>query len=83
MPARLEDLRTALRDEDAASLARLAHAMKGSASNLGAQGLAAICADVEAFAVKGDFGAAPIRVRDLGQEFDRVRSALITISMAA
>jgi HPt (histidine-containing phosphotransfer) domain-containing protein len=80
---RLEGLRNALREEDAVSLARLAHAMKGSAANLGARGMAAICADVEACAAEGDLKAAPVRVGALDQEFDRVRSALVTIAMAA
>jgi two-component system, sensor histidine kinase and response regulator len=82
-PVRLEGLRNALREEDAVSLARLAHAMKGSAANLGARGMAAICADVEACAAEGDLKAAPVRVGALDQEFDRVRSALVTIAMAA
>jgi len=38
---------------------------------------------VEADAAAGDFGFVPTRVQELDQEFDRVRSALLAISMAA
>lgn len=82
-PPRLEDLRDAILKADAARLARLAHAMKGSAANLGATGMAAICAEVEARAEVGDLEAAPARVSDLDREFDRVRAALVATSLAA
>jgi len=82
-PIGLERLRDAVRNEDAALLGRLAHTIKGSAGNLGARGMAAICAEVEAHAKAGDLKSAPTRVRELDQEFDRVRSALLAIAMAA
>ncbi len=83
MPPRLEDLRDAMLKDDAARLARLAHAMKSSAANLGARGMAAICADVEAQAEAGNLASAPARVSDLGDEFERVRAALLDHSLAA
>jgi signal transduction histidine kinase/DNA-binding response OmpR family regulator/HPt (histidine-containing phosphotransfer) domain-containing protein len=83
MPDKLEALRAALREEDSAALARLAHAMKGSAANLGAHGIAAICAEVEVCAANSEFEGAPHRVSALDREFDRVRSALAKLSMAA
>ncbi len=82
-PPRLADLRDAMLRQDAARLARLAHAMKGSAANLGARGMAAICADVQARAEAGDLDAAPARVCDLGDEFERVRTALLGNDLAA
>jgi HPt (histidine-containing phosphotransfer) domain-containing protein len=82
-PIGLERLKDAVRIEDPELLGRLAHMMKGSAGNIGARGMAAICAKVEADAAAGDFGSAPTRVYELDQEFDRVRSALLAISMAA
>jgi two-component system sensor histidine kinase/response regulator len=82
-PIGLERLKDAIRIEDAALVGRLAHMMKGSAGNLGARGMAAICADVEAHAAVGDFSSTPTRVHQLDQEFGRVRSALLAISMAA
>jgi signal transduction histidine kinase/DNA-binding response OmpR family regulator len=82
-PIGLERLKDAVRTEDAELVGRLAHMMKGSAGNLGARGMAAICAKVEADAAAGDFGFVPTRVQELDQEFDRVRSALLAISMAA
>ena len=82
-PIGLERLRDAVGAKDAALVSRLAHTMKGTAGNLGARGMAAICADVEAHAAVGDIKSAPTRVYELDQEFDRVRSALIAISKAA
>jgi CheY-like chemotaxis protein/HPt (histidine-containing phosphotransfer) domain-containing protein len=82
-PPRLADLRDAMLRQDAARLAKLAHAMKGSAANLGARGMAAICADVQARAEAGDLDAAPARVCDLGDEFERVRAALLGNALAA
>ena len=82
-PIGLERLKDAVGAKDAALVGRLAHTMKGSAGNLGARGMAAICAEVEAHAAVGDFNSAPTRVCELDQEFDRVRSALIAISKAA
>jgi CheY-like chemotaxis protein len=82
-PIGLERLRDAVGAKDAALVSRLAHMMKGTAGNLGARGMAAICAEVEAHAAVGDINSAPTRVCELDQEFDRVRSALIAISKAA
>jgi Hpt domain-containing protein/response regulator receiver domain-containing protein len=44
---RLEELRYAVQRADIPAVARLAHAIKGSAANLGAQHLAQLCADIE------------------------------------
>jgi CheY-like chemotaxis protein len=82
-PPRLEDIRDAMFKKDAARLARLAHALQGSAASLGARGMAAICAEVEARAEAGDLETAPARVSDLEHEFERVRDALRTPSIAA
>jgi signal transduction histidine kinase/DNA-binding response OmpR family regulator len=82
-PPRLEDLRDAMLREDAAQLARLAHAMKGSAANLGARGMATICSQVQALAEAGDLKGAPARLCDLDEEFERIRAALLDNLLAA
>ena len=46
-PLQLERLRAALREGDSQGLAHAAHALKGSAANLGAIHLAALCKEVE------------------------------------
>jgi signal transduction histidine kinase/DNA-binding response OmpR family regulator/HPt (histidine-containing phosphotransfer) domain-containing protein len=46
-PRRLEDLRTAVHSKDNAALSLAAHALKGSASNVGAVGLANACFALE------------------------------------
>jgi HPt (histidine-containing phosphotransfer) domain-containing protein len=79
----LERLKDAIRIEDAALVGRRVHTMKGSAGQLGALGMVAICADVEARAVAGDFSSTPTRVRQLDQRSGRVRPAWLAISMAA
>ena len=50
---RVEELRQAVEASDARSMRRYAHALKGSAANLGAKDMAAICAEIEALALQG------------------------------
>jgi two-component system sensor histidine kinase/response regulator len=76
MPPRLNDLRDAMLEADLRKMARLAHAMKGSAANLGARSLAALCSDVEARAKAGTGAASGAQIDDLEREFGRVREAL-------
>jgi signal transduction histidine kinase/DNA-binding response OmpR family regulator len=53
LPQRLQDLDTALAAQDAAALARAAHALKGAASNVGALSVSDRCAILEAQAKQG------------------------------
>ncbi|GGJ77830.1 hypothetical protein GCM10010123_04870 [Pilimelia anulata] len=53
-PAAVEELAAAVRAGDAAAVRDRAHALKGSAANLGAARLAALCADLEDRARAGD-----------------------------
>ena len=76
MPSRLNDLRDAMLEADLRKMARLAHAMKGSAANLGARSLAALCSDVEEQANAGSPTASGADLDDLEREFGRVREAL-------
>ena len=73
---RLEELRDAVRRADAAAVAQIAHAIKGSAANLGAQTMVQICVSIEANAKAADLGAAAARVDALQHEFTRAREAL-------
>ncbi len=73
---RLEELRDAVQRADTAAVARLAHAIKGSAANLGARRLAQLCADIETRAEVAEFDATSERLDGLQREFTRACAAL-------
>ncbi len=73
---RLAELRDALQRSDFPSVARLAHAIKGSAANLGARHLAQLCADIETRAAAVDFNVTLECVDGLQREFTRVCAVL-------
>jgi HPt (histidine-containing phosphotransfer) domain-containing protein len=68
----IADLEAAVARQDAASLKRVAHSLKGSAGNVGAKTLAARCADVERGALGGGDLASPLT--DVRAEASRVRA---------
>ncbi|NOS77360.1 MAG: PAS domain S-box protein [Nitrospira sp.] len=74
-PTRLTALGTACRKGRAEDVQRIAHSLKGSASNLGALGLARVCDQVSAAAERG-LDAVPGLLADLELEFQRVRAQL-------
>ncbi len=55
---------------------RVAHALKGSSGNMGAKGMASICAKLEEAGSAGDLSRAPELLARLDAEFGRVRQAL-------
>ena len=57
MPQRLEDIRSALLACDSAALSRAAHAVKGAASNVGAQALSGACSTLEQSCLQGQWPA--------------------------
>jgi len=59
-------------------LNRHAHTLKGSCSNLGVEGMAARCRELENIAASGDFTAARMVLDQLDQDFKRVRTILET-----
>jgi signal transduction histidine kinase/CheY-like chemotaxis protein/HPt (histidine-containing phosphotransfer) domain-containing protein len=73
---RLDELRDATQRADAPAVARMAHAIRGSAANLGVQIMADICATIEANAQSGDLGPGLARIDALQCEFIRARGAL-------
>ncbi len=75
-PARLEALRGAIEGGDAASVERVAHALKGSCGNMGATGMAATCAELEEAGRSGGLARAPMLMERLEAELGRVRAAL-------
>jgi len=74
---RLQELQHAVRCADAPAVARIAHAIKGSAANLGAKIVVRICAEIEARAEAADLGAAPTLLDELQHEFTHACDALL------
>jgi PAS domain S-box-containing protein len=69
-------LRQAVAERDAAATARSAHALGGAGANLGATGLARLCARLELGGANGNLvGSGPL-LDAVGAELARVRSAL-------
>jgi PAS domain S-box-containing protein len=73
---RLERMETSVAEADKQALAAASHAIKGSASNLGARRLAALCASLEKIANSGDLSEAANILLDVRSEFHRVEQAL-------
>nr|MDQ3317199.1 response regulator [Actinomycetota bacterium] len=74
--SRLAALRGVIEDGDAHAVERAAHTLKGSSGNMGATGMAAICAELEEAGASGDLARAPGLLERLEEEFGRVRPAL-------
>jgi HPt (histidine-containing phosphotransfer) domain-containing protein len=75
-PALVETLRGALQDEDAQQLRRAAHTLKSNSQVFGAQGLAALCQEVEAMARVGVLVDVAELVARIDDEYARVADAL-------
>jgi CheY-like chemotaxis protein len=73
---RLEAMEQALGRDDLAALTASAHALKGSASNLGARTLAGLCAAMERQAKAGDLALARESFFEVKQELKKVESIL-------
>ncbi len=73
---RLEAMEQAMGREDLAALAANAHTLKGSASNLGARQLAALCASLEKLAKAGSTAQSRDRYFEVKQELKKVEVIL-------
>jgi HPt (histidine-containing phosphotransfer) domain-containing protein len=62
--------------DDAQTVERVAHTLKGSSGNLGAQRMAAPCGELQDAGVSGHLTHAPELLEELEVEFGRVRPAL-------
>jgi CheY-like chemotaxis protein len=77
-PTRLVALREAVEAGRADTLKTIAHTLKGSSGSMGAQGMSAICAELEDVDASGDLPKVPGLLERLEEEFGRVRAALET-----
>jgi PAS domain S-box-containing protein len=69
-------MRDALAGEDAATLVRCAHALRGASANVGANALAGLCATLEAGSASGNLAVGQAQLAAAETELGRVRSAL-------
>lgn len=74
--ARIQALEESLQADDAHKATAAAHALKGSASNLGARRLAALCNSVEKHTKAGELSAAKPLLEPLKEEFLQVQDFL-------
>ena len=72
----LAALREAVEEGDPLTVERVAHTLKGAAGNMGAPGMAAICAELQDVGASGYLGVAAELLGRLEKEFGRVRPAL-------
>lgn len=77
VPESLSQMRAALFGGHLPELARLAHRLKGSASNLGALGMARRCERIHAAGDAATFERKNALLVELEQEFERVRAQLL------
>ncbi|MBE9126471.1 MULTISPECIES: PAS domain S-box protein [unclassified Coleofasciculus] len=75
-PPRLNAIRNAVTQNDAADLQQSAHALKSSSLTVGATLLAQLCADLEALGYAGTIGDASTQLSPLDAEYERVKAAL-------
>jgi PAS domain S-box-containing protein len=71
-PLRLQAIESAVQEGRASGVGEGAHALKGTARNLGAGRLAAVCAELEAGAKAGDLSMAAQSFANLTEEYRRV-----------
>jgi HPt (histidine-containing phosphotransfer) domain-containing protein len=74
----MQDMEAAVSAGNAPRLAAAAHALKGSASNLGARRLSALCAALERQGKAGDLTDAASVLLNVTREFHAVEAALVT-----
>ena len=76
VPTRIERLRAAWQAGDAVTVQRAAHSLKGSAGNIGANQLLAVCARLDELGRAGDLSALAPLVASLDAEYGRVESEI-------
>ena len=76
VPHTLEDLQTAVREDDADGVARAAHAMKGAALNVGAEAMAALSLELETKGKNGTTEGAAALAGKLDELYPLVQAAL-------
>ncbi len=81
--AHIAALRAALERKEGDVITRVSHSLKGSSNNVGAKGLARLCASIQQQGESGEFDALPVLIEELGREFSRVRERFEAICREA
>lgn len=76
VPKRIERLEAAWQSGDHAEVHRAAHSLKGSAGNIGAQSMFAVCRDLDDLAQAGDLTKSADLVAALAREYARVETEI-------
>ena len=76
VPGRIERLRTAWQGGNAVEVQRSAHSLKGSAGNIGASDLLAVCRLLDDHGKSGDLSNLPGLVASLDAEYARVEAEI-------
>ena len=76
VPGRIERLRAAWQAGNAVEVQRSAHSLKGSAGNIGASHLLAVCRQLDDRGKSGDLSNLPGLVASLDAEYDRVAAEI-------
>ena len=77
VPPRLKKMQAAAAAGDAATVYMQAHTIKGSAGNLGAKAMAALCQSIERPAKTGTLAGAEESIRELMAEYERMKVLLV------
>jgi PAS domain S-box-containing protein len=77
-PLELTKLRDLAHNGELAAVAKLAHSLKGSSAEMGAQRMVSLCHEIELTAREGRTTSIPPALERLGSEFELVRTALKT-----
>ncbi len=75
-PARLEDMRAAIRRREKTNLEYAAHALRGSSASMGVKGVATACERLERYGQAADFTRAAPLLASLEHEWQNVRALL-------
>ena len=75
VPQRIDRLKAAWREHNAAEVQRCAHSLKGSSGNIGADGMFAVCRELDERAKAGDLNLSKV-IDSLDAEYSRVDRAI-------
>ena len=75
VPRRIDHLKTSWREGKAAEVQRAAHSLKGSAGNIGAGSLYAVCREIDERAKTGSLRIDPL-IAELDREYGRVEAEI-------
>ncbi|MCA1832020.1 MAG: Hpt domain-containing protein [Actinomycetota bacterium] len=81
-PLRIEALRTAAEQTDAAAVQAAAHGLKGSSANLGVPRMTELSSAIEIAAKTGQLDGLSAHIDDLAAEFESSRVALLSFMRA-